>query len=185
MGKKLTAFNAARRGFSLIELLVVLVILALLVGLVAPRFIGQLGKGQVAAAETQIGHFKTAIQTYMLDNNNQPPQSLDDLVTPPNGKKSYLGDVTSVPLDPWGNPYEYTVPGPGDFDYEVRSLGKDGKSLPNLPPSMVHILGNSRRTGAQMINGALVARQATPWVVLGADSVRFQVAKNKRVTEVQ
>jgi hypothetical protein len=68
---------------------------------------------------------------------------------------------------------------------QAAGVALQGKSLPNLPPSMVHILGNSRRTGAQMINGALVARQATPWVVLGADSVRFQVTKNKRISELQ
>jgi hypothetical protein len=59
-----------------------------------------------------------------------------------------------------------------------------GKSLPNLPPSMVHILGNGRRTGAQTMYGAIVSRQATPWVIVGADSVRFQVAKNKRISEI-
>jgi hypothetical protein len=68
---------------------------------------------------------------------------------------------------------------------QAAGVALQGKSLPNLPPSMVHILGNSRRTGAQMINGALVARQATPWVVLGTDSVRFQVTKNKRISELQ
>src|SRR5262245_43102704 len=52
-----------------------------------------------------------------------------------------------------------------------------GKSLPNLPPSMVHILGNGRRTGAQTISGALVARQETPWVILGSETIRFQVTK--------
>jgi hypothetical protein len=57
----------------------------------------------------------------------------------------------------------------------------DGKSLPNLPPSMVQILGNSRRTGAQTISGALVSRESTGWVVQGAESVHFTVTKNKRV----
>ncbi len=55
-----------------------------------------------------------------------------------------------------------------------------GKTLPDLPPSMVQILGNGRKTGVQTINSALVARAATAWVVNGADTVRFQVAKNKR-----
>jgi hypothetical protein len=57
----------------------------------------------------------------------------------------------------------------------------DGKPLPDLPPSMVQILGNSRRTGAQTMGGALVSRQATPYVVQGSESVRFTVTKNKRV----
>ncbi len=54
----------------------------------------------------------------------------------------------------------------------------DGKALPNLPPSMVQILGQSRRTGAQTMGGALVSRQATEWVVQGSESVRFTVSKN-------
>jgi hypothetical protein len=58
----------------------------------------------------------------------------------------------------------------------------DGKSLPSLPPSMVQILGNSRRTGVQTMGGALVSRQATSWVVQGSESVRFTVTKNKKVT---
>lgn len=56
-----------------------------------------------------------------------------------------------------------------------------GKSLPNLPPSMVHILGTTRRTGAQTMSGALVSRQNTAWVVQGSDSVRFTVAKHKKI----
>jgi hypothetical protein len=57
----------------------------------------------------------------------------------------------------------------------------NGKSLPNLPPSMVQILSTTRRTGAQTMGGALVSRQATNWVVQGAESVRFTVSRNKRV----
>ena len=59
-------------------------------------------------------------------------------------------------------------------------IALEGKSLPNLPPSMVQILGNTRRTGAQTIGGALVARQDTDWVVQGAESMHFTVAKNKK-----
>jgi hypothetical protein len=61
----------------------------------------------------------------------------------------------------------------------------DGKSLPSLPPSMVQILGNSRRTGAQAVGGALVSRQPTDWVVQGSESVRFTVTKNKKVLAQQ
>jgi general secretion pathway protein G len=128
MKRKLNARARVRRGFSLIELLVVLVILALLVGLVAPRFLGAMGRGQQGAAETQIGNFKTAISTYMLDHNNQPPKSLDELIHPPDGKKTYLDGVTVIPKDPWGRDYEYQLlddnaPAP----YMIRTLGKDGK----------------------------------------------------------
>jgi hypothetical protein len=61
----------------------------------------------------------------------------------------------------------------------------DGKSLPSLPPSMVQILGSSRRTGAQTMSGALVSRQATAWVIQGGESVRFTVTKNKKVLAQQ
>jgi hypothetical protein len=59
----------------------------------------------------------------------------------------------------------------------------EGKSLPNLPPSMVQILGNTRRTGAQTMGGALVSRHNTDWVVQGSESLHFTVAKHKRVLD--
>lgn len=66
---------------------------------------------------------------------------------------------------------------------QASGVALGGKSLPNLPPSMVHILSNSRRTGAQAMSGAIVSRTPTQWVILGNDSIRFQVTKNKRMTE--
>ena len=126
--------RSARRGFSLIELLVVLVILALLVGLVAPKFMAQTGKGQVGSAKAQIGNFKTAVELYRVDHNGNPPGDLQDLITAPSSSDSggqwkgpYLQDVQSIPADPWGNPYMYNVPGPNGQDYEIISYGKDGK----------------------------------------------------------
>jgi general secretion pathway protein G len=113
-----------RRGFSLIELLVVLVILALLAGIVLPRFLAQQKKGQRGAAVTQIGAFKSALQLYMLDNKGQTPKDLSELVS---GEKKYLSDTNTVPDDPWGNPYIYEAPGPDGEDFVVRSLGADGK----------------------------------------------------------
>jgi hypothetical protein len=59
----------------------------------------------------------------------------------------------------------------------------EGKALPDLPPSMVQILGHTRRTGAQTMGGALVARQSTDWVIQGAESVRFVVSKNKKSSD--
>ena len=58
-----------------------------------------------------------------------------------------------------------------------------GKSLPHLPPSMVQILGNGRRTGAQTMSGALVSRQPTDWVIQGSEAVRFTVVRHKKTTE--
>jgi general secretion pathway protein G len=125
--------NRGRRAFTLIELLVVLVILALLAGLVLPRLIGQIGRGSVATAKSQIAGFKTAISTYMLDHHGKPPSSLEDLISPPSNSGSgewkgpYLADAKSVPLDPWGLPYIYETPGPAGNEYEIISLGSDGK----------------------------------------------------------
>jgi general secretion pathway protein G len=113
-----------RRGFSLIELLVVLVILALLAGIVLPRFLAQQKKGQRGAAVSQIGAFKSAIQLYILDHNGQPPKDLCELV---GGDKKYLADATSIPKDPWGNEYQYQAPGPNGEDFLVMSFGADGR----------------------------------------------------------
>lgn len=129
----MTRNRMVRRGFSLIELLVVLVILALLVGLVAPKFMDQTKKGQVATAKAQISSFKTAIDLYRLDHNGNLPGDLQDLITSPSTsdggqwKGPYLKDVVTLPVDPWNNAYEYTVPGPAGQDYEIASLGSDGR----------------------------------------------------------
>jgi general secretion pathway protein G len=125
-----------RRAFSLIELLVVLVILALLAGIVLPRFLDRTKDAQRAAAKTQISHFKSAIQLYMLDNNGEPPttqQGLEALVQEPTTSprpvnwRKYLENQNLVPFDPWKNPYVYVSPGPNGEDYLIVSYGADGK----------------------------------------------------------
>ena len=63
----------------------------------------------------------------------------------------------------------------------AAGVALEGRSLPNLPPSMVQILGSGRRTGAQAINSAVVSRQSTNWVIQGSESVRFTVSKNKKL----
>src|SRR5687768_13522950 len=115
-----------RRGFSLIELLVVLVILALLAGIVLPRFLDRGKDANVSAAKTQIGVFKTALELYALDNGEPPTsqQGLDALVAEPSTsprprkwRKPYLTDVSAIPKDPWGNDYVYQSPGPNGEDF--------------------------------------------------------------------
>ncbi len=64
---------------------------------------------------------------------------------------------------------------------DAAGVALAGKSLPNLPPSMVHILGNSRRTGAQTMSGALMARKPTEWVIQGSEAVRITVSKTSHV----
>lgn len=115
----------ARAGFTLIELMVVIVILGMLVALVGPRLIGQTDKAKVAAARTQIENFSMALNLYKLDFGSYPKsaEGLDALVN--NGKENYL-DQDNVPMDPWGNPYVYVCPGSAGHDFELVSYGEDG-----------------------------------------------------------
>ena len=125
-----------RRAFTLIELLVVLVILALLAGIVLPKFLSRGKDAQVGAARTQIQNFKTALQLYMVDNDGAPSaqQGLAALISEPtsspkprNWKGPYFTDTQTIPMDPWGNPYDYQSPGPNGEDYWIASYGEDGK----------------------------------------------------------
>lgn len=124
--------RAARpaRGFTLLELLVVLVILGLLVGVVAPRFFGQVGKSEVKIAAAQIKSLQDALDQYRLDVGRYPTteQGLAALNTPPAGVARWQGPYLkkAVPNDPWGNPYQYRSPGEhGEVD--VLSFGRDGQ----------------------------------------------------------
>lgn len=122
--------NGASRGFTLLELLVVMVIIGLLVGYVAPRYFSQLGKSEVKAAKAQINALEKALDVYRLDNGHYPGTDLGlaALVAQPANETRWAGPYLSkgVPPDPWGNPYVYRVPGErGDFD--LISYGKDGK----------------------------------------------------------
>ncbi|GJM27358.1 MAG: type II secretion system protein GspG [Phycisphaerae bacterium] len=115
----------ARAGFTLIELMVVIVILGMLVALVGPRLIGQTDKAKVAAAKTQIENFSMALKLYKLDFGTYPKsgEGLKALIE--NGRENFL-DQDSVPEDPWGNPYIYVAPGSNGHDFEIVSYGEDG-----------------------------------------------------------
>jgi general secretion pathway protein G len=118
------------RGFTLLELLVVLVILGLLVGIVAPRFFGQVGKSEMKVAKAQIKALEDALDQYRLDAGHYPAtdQGLAALTTQPTGEARWQGPYLkkAVPNDPWGNPYQYLSPGEhGEID--LYSLGKDGQ----------------------------------------------------------
>ena len=118
-----------RQGFTLIEMLIVMVILGLLAALVAPRFFGQEKKARQKTAKMQITLFETALDTYRLDVGSYPTteQGLEALTKQPEGLEKWDGPYLKKdsPLDPWGNAYSYESPGEHG-DYEIVSYGSDG-----------------------------------------------------------
>ena len=117
-------------GFTLLELLVVIVIIGLLVGYVAPRYFSQIGKSEVQVAKAQIDGLEKALDQYRLDTRRYPSaeQGLDALTMRPSNEPNWNGPYLkkAVPADPWGRPYVYRNPGRnGEFD--LVSYGRDGK----------------------------------------------------------
>lgn len=118
------------RGFTLLELLVVLVILGLLAGYVAPKYFSQVGKSEVKTAQAQIGALEKALDQYRIDTGHYPTteQGLAALNAQPAGETRWQGPYLKkdVPGDPWGNPYQYRSPGEhGELD--LFSFGRDGQ----------------------------------------------------------
>jgi general secretion pathway protein G len=109
----------SNRGFTLLELLVVIVIIGLLAGYVAPRYFSQVGKSEVQVAKAQLDSLEKAIDQYRLDNRRFPSAEEGLAALQPYLKKN-------LPNDPWGRPYVYRVPGQRG-EYDVFSLGRDGK----------------------------------------------------------
>ncbi|MBN9127997.1 MAG: type II secretion system major pseudopilin GspG [Nitrosospira sp.] len=117
-------------GFTLLELLVVLVILGLLVGYVAPKYFAQLGKSEVKTARAQINALEKALDQYRLDVGRYPTgeQGLAALNIRPQGEAKWAGPYLqkAVPADPWGRSYIYKSPG-DHGEYDLSSSGKDGQ----------------------------------------------------------
>lgn len=118
-------------GFTLLELLVVMVIIGLLASYVGPRFFDQIGKSEAKAARAQLDALSKALDTYRLDTGRYPSteQGLKALNAQPQGENRWRGPYLQkeVPLDPWGFPYRYQAPGVDKRDYDLQSLGKDGQ----------------------------------------------------------
>jgi general secretion pathway protein G len=125
--KRHTGNSFKQRGFTLVELLLVLVILALIAGLVLPGIIGKAESAKAKAASSQISRISMSVESYYLDTGNVP-SSLEQLVNQPSGTTGWNGPYikNSLLKDPWGKPYSYRSPGEhGDFD--IESLGADGQ----------------------------------------------------------
>lgn len=117
-------------GFTLLEILVVLVIIGLLASFVAPRFFGQIGKSEVKVTLAQLDSLEKALDQYRLDIGRYPTteQGLNALVARPEGETRWAGPYLKkgVPVDPWGRSYQYRAPG-ANTEFELVSLGKDGQ----------------------------------------------------------
>ncbi len=108
-------------GFTLIELILVMVIIAILAGMVTLSFRGRAQEARTNAALGDIKSYEEAIELYALENNDAYPETFDSLVT---GERSYVRDLKN---DPWGNAYVYVIPGEHHKDsFDVYSMGPDG-----------------------------------------------------------
>lgn len=134
MNRKQTSRSGRRNaGFTLIEVMVVVVILGLLAALVVPRIVGRTDDARIAKAKQDISALEGALKLYKLDNFYYPStqQGLEALVQPPSGEppaKNWKagGYIERLPKDPWGNPYQYLSPGvKGEVD--IFSYGADNR----------------------------------------------------------
>lgn len=113
-------------GFTLVELLIVIVIIGLLGSLVAPQMFGKIGSSKQSTAKAQMQMFETALDTYYLDVGNYPA-NLSELRS--SSARGWDGPYLKkeIPNDPWNNPYQIQVPGPNGQPYVIQSYGKDGQ----------------------------------------------------------
>lgn len=125
--------NRHDKGFTLIELMVVIVILGILAAIIAPRIVGRTDEAKVTEAKVQIKNFETALKLYKLDNGFYPgtDQGLEALITKPeagrvpaNWREGGYLEKKKVPVDPWGSPYVYASPG-ANGEYDILSYGAD------------------------------------------------------------
>lgn len=121
-----------QQGFTLIEIMVVVIILGILAAIVAPNVIGRVGDAQIAAARQDLRGIENALKFYRLDNFSYPTTEygLQALVTRPNDPniKNWKqgGYLDRLPKDPWGNPYQYLSPG-NNGEVDIYTLGRDGR----------------------------------------------------------
>jgi general secretion pathway protein G len=129
--KKRSTLNI-RRGFTLVELLVVMLILAVLAALIVPNVMGRTGQAKRSAALSDISTLSSLLQTFRIDCDRYPTteEGLQALRQPPSDVQGWRGPYSTkeIPNDPWGNPYVYECPGPlGGDSFSLRSYGADGQ----------------------------------------------------------
>jgi general secretion pathway protein G len=122
-----------QKGFTLVEMLLVLVILATLAAIVIPKFAGRSQQAKVTAAKSQISSFEMALDSFEVDNGYYPKGSdgLNALLEQPSGATSWKGPYLKkgIPIDPWGNPYTYDCPGKHHTDgYDLVSMGPNSRA---------------------------------------------------------
>ena len=125
--------DSSARAFTLVEMLLVLVILAVLAAIVIPKFTGRSQQAKETAAKSQISNFELALDAFEVDTGFYPQGSagLSALVDQPNGAQNWKGPYLKkgVPVDPWGNSYVYTYPGKNNAKgYDLMSVGPDGRA---------------------------------------------------------
>lgn len=129
--RKRNVSDMKQRGFTLLELLVVMLIIGLLAGYVAPQYFKQVGKSEVKTARAQIEALGKALDQYRLDTGHYPTteQGLAALMAKPANETKWDGPYLkkAVPADPWGAPYQYKRPGEHG-EYDLWSFGKDGQA---------------------------------------------------------
>ena len=130
MARQVRGRRARQQGFSLIEIMVVVVIIGILAALIVPRLMDRPDQARVVAARQDIAALMQALKLFKLDNGRYPSaeQGLQALVKPPQGGGAMpvTPYLDRLPNDPWGHPYQYQIPGThGDVD--VLSLGADSK----------------------------------------------------------
>ena len=121
-----TAQRALQRGFTLIEIMVVVIILGILVSLIAPNVFGVLDDAEVTATKVQIRNIGIALDTYRMNHARYPTsdEGLEILINPPGRDRGY---IDSIPKDSWNNEFKYISPGQRGGDYDLFSLGRDGQ----------------------------------------------------------